>query len=396
MKSILIVSHAMELGGAERALLGLLECMDYSAYQVDLFLLHHQGELLQYIPKEVNLLPEDPSYSCLAVPIKEVIKKGRFDIALYRYLGKKNAKKKVKELGVSDNAIGLEYSHKYTEACMPIISDKEYDAAISFLTPHYFVRDKVKAKKKIAWIHTDYSQVSIDVESEYDMWNGFDHIVAVSESVGEQFLKLFPSLKEKVCIIENILPQKLIEEQAKEPMHEKIDGSYVNLLSVGRFSHQKNFDNIPDICRRIIDRGLKVKWYLIGYGRDEELIRRKIKEASMEESVIILGKKENPYPYIKACDYYVQPSRYEGKAVTVKEAQMLEKPVIIASYETSKNQLINGYDGVIVPIENDECAKEICKTVLDKTLTNKLVINCQQNDYSNKLEISKVYNLIEG
>ena len=130
MKSILIVSHAMELGGAERALLGLLENLDYSAYKVDLFLLRHQGELLKYIPKEVNLLKEDSSYNCLAVPIKDVSKKGKFNIAFHRYLGKKNARRRVKELDVSsDNGIGLEYSHKYTEACMPIISDKEYDVA---------------------------------------------------------------------------------------------------------------------------------------------------------------------------------------------------------------------------------------------------------------------------
>ena len=204
MKNILIVSHAMELGGAERALLGLLENFDYSNYQVDLFLLRHEGELMKYLPKEVNLLPEDPSYSCLAVPIMKVFKKGKFNVAYQRYLGKKNAKRRVQELGVSaDNGIGLEYSHKYTEKCMPMIGNKEYDVAISFLTPHYFVRDKVKANKKIAWIHTDYSKVAIDTKSEYEMWDGYDHIAAVSNAVSEQFIKLFPSLKDKVCVIEN-------------------------------------------------------------------------------------------------------------------------------------------------------------------------------------------------
>ena len=159
MKSILVVSHAMELGGAERALLGLLEHMDYSTYQVDLFLLRHQGELLKYIPEQVNLLPENASYSCLAVPICNVLKKGKFNIAYHRYLGKKYAKKRVQELNCPpDNGIGLEYSHKYTVRCMPPINEKEYDVAISFLTPHYFVRDKVRARKKIAWIHTDYSR----------------------------------------------------------------------------------------------------------------------------------------------------------------------------------------------------------------------------------------------
>lgn len=395
MKNILIVSHAMELGGAETALLGLLENLDYSAYNVDLFLLRHQGELMKYIPEEVHLLPEDSSYNCLAVPIKEVIKKGKLNIAFHRYLGKKNARRKVKELGVSDNAIGLEYSHKYTEACMPMISDQEYDLAISFLTPHYFVRDKVKAKKKIAWIHTDYSKVAIDVESEYEMWKGYDHIAAVSEGVSKQFIKLFPSLEDKVCVIENILPERMIKEKAEEPVPEIFDRNYINLLSVGRFSYAKNYDNVPDICRRIIEKGLTVKWYLIGYGNDEELIRNKINEAHMEGSIIILGKKENPYPYIKACDCYVQPSRYEGKAMTVKEAQMLGKPVIITAYSTSGSQLRDGYDGVIVPMDNEGCAEAIYNILQDKDLIKRLSSNCLKNDYSNRQEIQKIDELIE-
>lgn len=396
MKSILIVSHAMELGGAERALLGLLENIDYSAYDVDLFLLRHQGELLGFIPKEVNLLPEDPSYSCLAVPIKNVLRKGKFSIAFCRFFGKMIAKKKIKEIGiVSDNSIGLEYSHKYTEKCMPVISDKKYDLAISFLTPHYFVRDKVKAKKKIAWIHTDYSRVYIDIESEYEMWKAYNYIVAVSEGVCKQFIKLFPSLEKKVYVIENILPQNLIETEAKEPIREAFDENYTNLLSVGRFSYAKNFDNIPDICRRIVKKGLKIRWYLIGYGTDDKLIREKIREAYMEEHVIILGKKTNPYPYLKACDYYIQPSRYEGKAVTVKEAQLLGKPVIITDYETSSSQLVDGYDGMIVPMDNKACADAICEIIQNKELTDRLTANCLQNDYSNQKEVYKIYELME-
>ncbi len=397
MKSILIVSHAMELGGAERALLGLLNNLDYSTYRVDLFLLHHQGELMQYIPKEVNILPEDSSYDCLAVPIKEVIKKGKLNIAYFRYLGKKNARKKVKELGIaSDNAIGLEYSHKYTEACMPMISDKEYDLAISFLTPHYFVRDKVKAKKKIAWIHTDYSKVSIDTESEYDMWKAYDHIAAVSEDVGRQFIKLFPSLKNKICVIENMFSDSFIYQQADEPIDNIFDSENTNLLSVGRFTYAKNFDRVPEILKYINKELSDVKWYLIGYGGDERLIKENIQKYHMEGKVIMLGKKSNPYPYIKACDLYVQPSRYEGKAVAVKEAQILGKPVVITNYETSASQLEDGVDGVIVPMDPEKCAAGIISLLKDKERMAKLIDQCKNSDYTNRKEINKLYNLIES
>ena len=395
MKSILIVSHAMELGGAERALLGLLDYMDYSTYQVDLFLLRHQGELMKYIPREVNLLPEDPSYSCLAVPIEDVLKKGKFGVAFCRYLGKKRARRRVKELGVSDNAIGLEYSHKYTEICMPMISNKEYDLAISFLTPHYFVRDKVKAKKKTAWIHTDYSKVSIDAESEYEMWNGYDHIAAVSKEVAKQFLKLFPSLKNKVCVIENMLSESLIRKQANEPAGNVFKRENINLLSIGRFSYAKNFDRIPETLEYIHKEIPEVVWYLIGYGGDEQIIREEIRKYNMEDKVVILGKKENPYPFIKACDLYVQPSRYEGKAVAVREAQMLGKPVVITNYETSASQLENEVDGVVVPMDSKGCAKGIARLLQDKEKMQSLIDTCQERDYTNRNEIYKLYAFIE-
>ena len=116
----------------------------------------------------------------------------------------------------------------------------------------------------------------------------------------------------------------------------------------------------------------------------------------MEDRVIILGKKENPYPYIKACDLYVQPSRYEGKAVTVREAQMLCKPVVITRYATSASQLEDGVDGVIVPMDNEGCAKGIAAVIQDEKLRQHLIENTRNRDYSNAEEIEKIYQVMEA
>ena len=213
MKKILIVSHAMEIGGAEKALLGLLETIDTKKYKVDLFLLRHQGELLKDIPENINLLPAISEYSDLAVPIMNVLKKSHFRIAYGRFKAKRDAKKRVVELGLEKNDVGLEYSHKFTARYMPPISQEDYDVAISFLTPHYFVTEKVKAKKKIAWIHTDYSAVSVDKESQLEMWSPYDHIASISDKAAEAFISVFPTLTEKVVTIQNILPQRYIERQ---------------------------------------------------------------------------------------------------------------------------------------------------------------------------------------
>ena len=387
----------MELGGAERSLLGLLNAIDPSEYQVDLFLMRHEGSLLEDIPENINLLPEIPVYTVLARPLKNVIKEKHFVLASARILGKLKSKSYEKRRNIVDSGVGLEYSHKYTAPFMPKIQkQKEYDMAISFLTPHYFVEKKVKAKRKIAWIHTDYSKVQINVVSELKMWSIYDNIVSISEAVTQSFITVFPSLKDKIVVIENILPMQLIKRQMNEfDVSKEMSGEGIKLLSIGRYCTAKNFDNIPNICSQILKRGVMITWYIIGFGGDEALIKRRIQEENMESHVILLGKKENPYPYMKACDIYVQPSRYEGKSVAVREAQLLGKPVVITNYATADSQLEDGVDGVIVPMDNKACADRMVELLRDNEKLKKLSETCYRRDYSNKNEIKKFSKLFE-
>ncbi len=134
--------------------------------------------------------------------------------------------------------------------------------------------------------------------------------------------------------------------------------------------------------------------FLIGYGSGENLILQKIKEAGMEEHVIILGKKSNPYPYIKACDIYVQPSHYEGKSVTVREAQILYKPVVVTNFPTSSSQILNGKDGVIVPMDNQGCADGILHLIQGKTKQQENIDYLHAHDYGNEREAEKLYELL--
>lgn len=396
MKKILIVSHALELGGAERSLIGLLEAMQSSDYQIDLFLLRHAGEMLSDVPKNVNLLPEIPAYTVLARPMKDVLKEGHIVLTFARMVGKISAGVYEKKHHFKDSGVALEYSHKYTCPFMPPIQpDTEYDLAISFLTPHYFVAKKVRAKKKVAWIHTDYSNVRIHVQSELKMWDAFEHIISISDDVTNHFVQVFPTLQDKIIKMENILPEQSIARKANiDGAAELRNREEIKLLSIGRYCVAKNFDNIPNICSRLVQKGYDITWYMIGFGGDEQFIRQRIIEEHMEERVILLGKKENPYPYIKACDFYIQPSRYEGKCVAVREAQMLEKPVIITNYPTASSQLMDGYDGVIVPMDNEGCAEGIANVLRDKELQKKLMENMGKTDYTNAEEVQKLYQLM--
>lgn len=388
--------HCMELGGAERSLLGLLYSIDYKKYQVDLLLYRHTGELLKYVPKEVNILEQDNKMSMLGIPMVDVIKKGQISIALGRILGIQKAKKFIeKNSNDKEDMVMLEYSHKYTVKYVKK-REKKYDFAVSFLTPHYYVAEKIDAKVKLAWIHTDYSNYLLDVKSELQMWSRYDYIASISPKCTEGFLKVFPELKDKIIEISNINAEHLIRMQSKEKITDdmQVKSGEICLCSIGRFAYAKNFDHIPAIAKKIKEKNINFKWFIIGYGGDEQLIHDKIKESGMEDEVIILGKKANPYPYIKKCDIYIQPSRYEGKAVTVLEAQMLGKPVVITDFPSSDSQLEDGIDGVIVPLDDSGCADGIVEVIQDRELRIKLVENCQKRDYSSKDEVKKLYKLM--
>ena len=387
----------MEIGGAERSLISLLNSFDFDKYQVDLFLLRKEGELLKYIPKEVNILPENDKYKQLATPIIKVIKEKHIDIFLGRLQSKIASNiYDIFHKPVNESYVELEYSHKFTKKFMPNISEKEYDLAISFLTPHYFVQEKIIAKKKIAWIHTDYSYIDIDIKSELRMWFKYDNIVAISKGVKQSFLKKFPQLANKIILIENIIDPDIIRKHALEKNKiEEFDSENINLLSIGRFTNPKNFDNVPIICKKLLEKGINIKWFLIGFGVDEKRIKDSIRDQSVEDNVIILGKKTNPYPYIKNCDIYIQPSRYEGKAVTILEAQILGKPVVITDFPTSNSQLKDGIDGLIVPLQNEACANRIYEIINDTELQKTIIKNCNKTNYGNSYEIKKIYSIME-
>lgn len=395
----------MEIGGAERSLIGLLNALDYTKYSVDLFVCQHRGEFMKLIPKEMNLLPEIGSYAAIEKPLVQVIKEGHWGVVATRLLAKWQYKLYKKKYHPQEGSAIFQYVADCVTPVLPSLKKYgEYDLAISFLTPHNIVKDKVLAKKKLAWIHTDYSTINVNVDKEISVWDSYDKIISISEDVTKGFLSKFPTLKDKILLIENILSEQFVREQANIGLEQaslelrakcldnplNSEPSTLNLLSVGRFAKAKNFDNVPFICKRLIEKGLKIRWYLIGYGGEETLIRKNIEKVGMEDVSIILGKKENPYPYIKACDVYVQPSRFEGKAVTVREAQILCKPVVIANYKTAKSQVYDGVDGIIVPQSNEEMADAIAAFLQDRKKQNEIVTYLQNHHYGNENEVMKL------
>lgn len=395
-KRIYISIQYLEIGGAERSLIGLLNAIDYTKYDVDLFVYRHTGEFMSLIPEQVRLLPEEPKYASLSRPMKEVLKQGYIDIILGRLWAKHKAKsfiKKYREEGKDDISV-FQYVASATSPFLPSLEKYgEYDLAISFLIPHNIVKDKVKAKKKWAWIHTDYSSVTMDTRAELPVWNAFDKIITISDSVSDGFLFRFPSLKHKLMLMENILSEKFVRDEAEKGFTHPLwrnEENTIKLCSVGRFSYPKAFDRAAYICKELIEKGLNIKWYIVGYGGDERLIRKAIAETHMEDHFILLGKQSNPYPFIKACDIYVQPSRYEGKAVTVREAQILCKPVVITNFPTAPSQLNDGVDGLIVPDDIEGAAEGLAALIKDTDKQERFIKHLQAHHYGNEEEAQKI------
>lgn len=214
---IFIAIHYMEIGGAEISLVGLLQALDYERVDVDLFIYSHQGELMQFIPREVNLLPESGSYGVIERPIGEALRRSRWLVAAGRVVARlrhKWARRRHKVSG--EDASIFQYVGATLSPILPRISPNvTYDLAISFLCPHHIVRDRVRARRKAAWIHTDYSTVYIDPGMALKEWGAYDHIVSISPTVTEAFCRVLPQLRDKVVDIENILSPQFVRSRAE-------------------------------------------------------------------------------------------------------------------------------------------------------------------------------------
>jgi glycosyltransferase involved in cell wall biosynthesis len=382
----------MEVGGVERSLLSMLNNFDYHQFEVELFLYSQSGDFLDLLPPDAKLLNEIPEYKTVRQSIKEIFKAKMWFIGIARTLAKVGMLfNKVKETDYLQTQL-------IWRLCLPFFPKmtEEYDVAISYLWPHDFVANKVKAKFKVAWIHTDYSAITTDIQADLLVWSRFDHIISISDDCSKAFIKKYPSLKNKLIVIENITSPGFIQTMSGESLPSSIfNTECFRLLSVGRLCHPKAFDKAVKVLSLLHRKGFtNIKWFIIGYGPDKALVEKLIIEHKLEDSFILLGKINNPYPYMKACDLYVQPSRYEGKAVTVSEAKILGKPILVTNYPTAKSQIEHLVDGVICGNSIEEIAQAIIDLYENSKQREMIGGYCQSQDYNNDEELQKLYQLI--
>ncbi|MFC4735417.1 glycosyltransferase [Bacillus daqingensis] len=391
-KELLIISFDLEIGGVEKSLLSLLDHLKESPYNISLFLMSHSGDLANKVPEHVTLLQEIPEYKTFRQSIKSVLKSKHYRLASARISAKWKAGivgkvKKLEEPGYQQMQLMWKKSIRY----LPDIPGS-YDMVISYLWPH-FAASKVKAGKSAAWIHTDFSSVEVNKKIDLAMWKQFNSIIAISDSVAKAFITNYPELEDRTETIENVLSPERIKDLGGERSEEK--SQVTKIVTISRLSHAKGIDTAVKTAAELKKRGtITFEWTVIGYGGEESALKSLITEFNVGDCFKLVGKKINPYPDLAKADIYVQPSRYEGKAVTVLEAQIMELPVIITNYPTASTQVKDGVDGIISGTTCIELANDIEKMAGDTELQEKLRIGCQNIDFSATKQMTQFHNLI--
>lgn len=390
-KKILFVIPSLDAGGAEKSLINLLNSIDYSLYEIDLVLLHKKGVFLPMIPKEINLISLESNYliftNGLIPSIISFIHKWRLDLVVNRILFF------FKNKFLKNKAIAEQNAWSNIKMSLAVL-DKHYDVAIGYLEKSsiYFVVDKVEATKKIGFIHNDYQKLELDANLDAPYFRKLKYIVTVSEECSLVLEKNFPLEKDKVKIIYNIVSSSLINKLSEEVIDTKFSPPI--LLTIARFHIQKGLDLAIDAAKILKDKSISFKWLVIGDGALREVLEKKIKLNSLENHFVLIGIKENPYPYLKKAAIYVQPSRYEGKSIAIDEAKILKKPIVVTNFTTAKDQIVNNYNGIIAEIDSKSIAIAIENLLSDVALQEKLTLNLATQNFGTESEINKLYQLI--
>lgn len=383
-KQLLFVIDALSVGGAEKSLLSLLSQLVTQKYGVFLWILHRGGELEAFLPEGVVILSL-PSYSVL----ETVAYRGaQILYSLYfRFLQLFGVKRHLAETlwrctGWATNAL-----------------KKEFDVAIAYQqgTPTFLLANKISAKKKIAWINTDMIRAGYDMNYNKQFYAMCDKIVSVSRELQNLIQSIYPEFNSKLYCIYDILSPVLIRQQASFTPAEirTIDG-VVLIATVGRLVSPKNYPLAIETARLLRDRQIQYKWLIIGEGSERSHIEQLIEKYGLEQQVILLGVKTNPYPYIDQCDIYVQTSSFEGFGLTIAEAKILGKPVVSTNFDVVHDQLLHEHNGLIADMTAESVADNIIRLIRDDTLRQKIIENVKtETNTTAETEIKKVEKLLD-
>ena len=345
----------MEIGGAEKSLINLLNNLDSSLYKITLVTFKPNGALREYVPHYVQNIqldyPRLSFFDRLIFFIKRKTRRGRHHAQIYWSI----AKNKFDKL------------------------DMKFDIAIAYNQGFatYFTSNYIEAANKFAWLNTDYTKAGYNITFDYLIYKNYESVVAVSpeakislENQLQRIAKMLP-----IAVIKDITDHKLMKEQAKELIPKPFDKNRINLVSVGRLASSKGFDIAVRACKILKDKGHLFNWYLIGEGSERKKLENLINSLGLKNIFILIGADPNPYRYIARADIYVQTSLFEGLGLTVIEAASLGKPIVSTDFPSVRGILEHEKTGLIVSMNPESIATSIERLMNDNKLREKFTKN---------------------
>ena len=332
----------MNVGGVEKAFLGLLSTIPRDEYEIHLGLLRPKGGFMEYIPKDVTIhhidcydrywrIINDPPLAS----IKQMLKSGQIVEAVVHIL-----------LYIHFKLSGSRYWFYKWLLRKESVYPETFDIAVAYAGPSqaidYYVCRKIMAKEKYGWIHFDVTKFGIDRGMTRRLYREYNKAFVVSETAKQKFDEIFPEFKDKTEVRYNVVNQSQIKQMAEElekPYKDNCDR--LKILTVGRVSKEKGQMMTLSALKYLVDSGCDVVWYYIGAGNDFENCKKQAKDMGLANRAVFLGALTNPYPYMKNCDIYVQPSLHEGFCITLAEAKIFNRPIVATDFTGAREQLEN-------------------------------------------------------
>ncbi|MBD5106234.1 MAG: glycosyltransferase [Lachnospiraceae bacterium] len=408
-KKVLFVINTMGRAGAEKCLLSMMKYMDTEKYDISLFSIINRGEMFSYVPEGVRVLNEAP---CKESVLDRTSKK-----VLAGYILKKGFQKGYffKEAGYLWKMASYQRKHggiDFKKLFWKLLSDhaprqeESYDLAVAYIqgAATYYVMDHVKAKKKIAFLHNEFIDSGYCPALEEAYYEKADAIYCVSRSICDHFAQVYPKMAGKMDVFYNLLDTEEIREKALKTkelspaflkaVKERDEKNQILLLTAARIAPVKAYDLAVPALSIVRKQGYDVKWYVLGEGPERANVEALIKANGLEESFFLLGAVDNPYPYMAACDVYVQATRYEGCCTSISEAVILQKPVIASDCHGNKEQLSRYETGILVKLTPEGIAEGIIKA-MDGRLRKELAEQANMSDFEPYKALERIYRFVE-
>ena len=398
MKSLLFVINTLGRGGAEVALLNLLEHIDPKQYDIDLYVMVGQGDLVHRVPGHVHLL--NKKFDDTGV----LDKKGKNKLIWHLFENLLHVGSLTKNFPyICSNYKVMKKNGRiqYDKLLWKTIADsapkfeKEYDLAVAFLegASAYYVSKYVKANKKAFFIHIDYEMSGYTRELDNGCFDVADKIFTVSEEVRDSFLRVYPEYKNITEISHNLVDHEKIIERSKEPggFEDQFDGK--RILTVARLHKQKALEVSIRAMKIVLDKGYYARWYVLGEGDERGYLESLIKELGLQKDFLLCGVRDNPFPYYRQCDLYVHCSKYEGRSIAIQEAEILGCPIIVSDCPGNRLQVVHEKNGLITEFKEEKIAEAIMRLLDNPEFAAELGKRAAEINNSSE-DLPKLLNLV--